>query len=535
MITMLVYNNKPFKILNGYSFKFSNNEVTFNDITIDFTGYTLADIPYKYQEIKIMKADKEENILNGELLFTGYLDDIKLSEMKLKKEDREMILTLLSPLKIATKRNISLIGTYKIKEAISRVIQPLIDDGFVLKEINIPDGQITVNYVLETIENSMNDIGFKRNIFWHINEKKEIYINSIDYLFGLPIKKVINQDIDEKGLLRLQPKISNVDYANVINFKNVRMYYKEHDYIAGNTAIMEEYPILNLPRTLKKGDIIQFNNPIILSEDVLRELDDAGYTVSYILDECLGLTIQDGQFQRNVSIGIVKDKTDERYDKYIEEGDFSYNDSEGEEKEIVLIKDNFFTNMITGFKWNGNDGAYIDNIHTITALRYTTMKFIYSAEIEKLKGIISQSGQIEKTINYNSKWTTLQQLISYARSLMTQNSNTVNQVNLEYDINPNLKVGDVVEINAPDFYIQGKFAVKEINYTYNNEIEQNWQIILKSTDLISTYIDIFRPVEKEENIEKINTVVLSEFVEEKINETHSVELENNLHTLNFNL
>ena len=118
---------------------------------------------------------------------------------------------------------------------------------------------------------------------------------------------------------------------------------------------------------------------------------------------------------------------------------------------------------------------------------------------------------------------------------MTQNSNVVNQVSLEYDINPNLKVGDIVEIDKPDFYIQGKFAVKDISYTFNNELQQDWQITLKSTDLISTYIDMFRPAEQEENQENINTVILSEFVEEQINETHSLELEQSEHTLNFNL
>lgn len=168
-------------------------------------------------------------------------------------------------------------------------------------------------------------------------------------------------------------------------------------------------------------------------------------------------------------------------------------------------------------------------------LKYTMMRFIYSAEIDNLKGIISQSGQIEKTVDYNEKWISLPQLISYARSLMTQNSNTINQVSLEYDINPGLKIGDIVEIDEPNFYIQGKFAVKDINYSFINENEQNWQITVKSTDLISTYIDMFRPDEQEENEDNINTVILSEFVEEKINETHNIEIDNTQNTLNFNL
>ncbi len=538
MITKVVYNNKSFKILNEYNFKFSNNEVTFNDIIIDFTGCTIADIPYKYQEIKIMQADNEEDILNGEVLFTGYLDEINLSEMKMKKEFREMTLTLLSPLKMATKRNISLIGTYKLKEAISRVIQPLIDDGFKLKEINIPDGQITTNYVLETVENCMNDIGFKRNIFWYINEKKEIFVNSIDYLFGLPVKKVIDENKEEKGLLKLQPEISNIDYANVINFKNVRLIYSEKDTRNDDSSAGKHgyniYPIVDLDKEIKKGDIISFNNPIIIDEDTLKKvITDKNDNYKYNSYFCIYIDIRIADTEyKTYEIKIICNNNVQGVFEI--NGNITFSNDSGEEGEIVLQRDSFFSNLITGFKWNGEDATLV-NIMSDTALRYTTMRFMYSAEINKLKGIISDSGQIEKTVDYNEKWTTLSELTSYARSLMVQNANTVNQVMLEYDANPNLNIGDLVEINAPDFYINGKFAVKDISYTYYNEIEQNWQITLKSTDLISTYIDMFRPAEKEENTNKINTVILSEFVEEKVNEVHGLELDETTHTLNFNL
>lgn len=106
MIKRLVYNKKAFKILDSFTIKQSNAEVTFNDITIDFTGYSLLDIPFKYQELKIIQAETEEEILNenGEVVFTGFLDDIDLSEMKIRKEEqRELTLTVLSPLAMSTK------------------------------------------------------------------------------------------------------------------------------------------------------------------------------------------------------------------------------------------------------------------------------------------------------------------------------------------------------------------------------------------------------------------------------------------------
>ena len=535
MVIRLVYNNKNFKILNNYGYKFSNNEVTFNDITIDFTGHSIADMPYKYQEIKIIEADSEKNILNGTVLFTGYLDDIKLTDMKIQNEFREMTLTLLSPLKLATKRNVSLIGTYKLVDAIKKVMQPLIDDGFILKEINIPDGQITTNFVLETVENCMNNIGFKRNIFWYINGKKEIFINSIDYLFGLPTTKIIDENIKEKGLLKIIPAISNIDYANIINFKNIRLVYSQGNDNNTKENITSGYPIMQINKNIKKGDVITFDNPIIVDEKYLREyIKDNEDSSNYFYSFWIQIELANGDL-KDYSIQIHTDKEDTDYNKYLIKGNITFSNQDGDEGEIVLQKDNFFSNLITGFKWNFDSNGTIVRIVSNTALRYTTMRFMYSAEINKLKGVISESGQIEKIVDYNEKWTTLPQLISYARSLMTQNSNVVNQVLLEYDVNPNLKIGDIVEINTPNFYIQGKFAVKDISYTFYNENEQNWQITLKNTDLISTYIDLFRPTEKEENADNINTVILSEFVEEKVNEVHSLELDKSTHMLNFNL
>lgn len=530
MIRRAVYNKKQYKIIDSYNLKYSNNEVTFNDIKIDFTGGTISDIPYKYQEIKIVEAENEEEFSKGKVIFTGYLDEIDLSDMKQEEEEREMTLTLLSPLKMATKRIVSLIGTYKIEEAIRRILQPLINDGFIIKEINIPDGQITVNFVLETVENCMNNIGFKRNIFWYINENKEISVNSVDYMFGKdPEKYIGNKD---SGLINIQPYLENVDYANIINFKNIRLIYSQENNIYDDKSKTKGYPILSVGRKIKKGDIITFDNPIILGEKYLRDYINSDN--SYVYNLLIYIQPDVGGI-KSYSIGINEDQESNNYDKYLTEGSITFSDSNGTEGEIVLQRDSFYTNLITGFKWNVDCNATIEKISSDTALRYTTMKFMYSAEINKMKGIISRSGQIEKTIDYQKKWTTLPQLISYARSLMMQNSNVVNQVTLKYDKDPFLKIGDIVKIENNAFYINGKFAVKSLSYTYKNDEDQEWNITLKATDFISSYIDLFRPVEVEENENKIDTVILSEFLEENIEEKH--ETQNNIqeHTLNFNL
>lgn len=522
MIKRLVYNKKAFKILDGFTIKQSNAEVTFNDITIDFTGYSLLDIPFKYQELKIIQAETEEEILsgNGEVVFAGFLDDIDLSEMKIRKEEqRELTLTVLSPLAMSTKRYVSLIGTYSKEEAIRRVLQPLLDDGFKIVEFNIPTGQITTNFVIESVENCMNDMCFKAGVFWFIDENKNIYINSIDYLFGLGSKKTIAPDMITKGLSKIQPKIENIDYANVINFKNVRIYYSTLSMCDELNNLIEEhdYPLLNLPKKLKKGDTVQFNNPIVVSEDTLRKLREEG-EVDDADVASLSIIIGGEEFY----IRIETNEKSADYDKYVTSNNFSFSDDGGEEKTLVLQRDSFFNNLITGFKWNGADNSVVSRIYTGTALRYTTMRFMHSAEINNLKGVISDTGIVEKCIDYQEKWTTTTQLVDYARSLMSSNTKTINQVDLTFDEKPNLKIGDIVEIHEPDFYIDGKFAVKEISYKYINDENEEWNIKLKNSDLNSTYIDLFRPSQKQENESKTDTVVLSEYVEETVYEKHEI-------------
>lgn len=516
MVIRLVYNNKAFKIIDNYRISTSNSEVTFNDITIDFTNHLIEDIPYKFQEVQIIKADTEQDILNGEIIFTGYVDEVNLSEMKMKNGERELNLTLLSPLKLATKRFVSLIGTNNVSTAINKVLTPLLNDGFVISQMNIDEGQITTNFLIETIENCMNTICRKRNIFWYINEKKEIYINSIEYLFAQSSKKIINENIKEKGLLRIQPSIQNIDYANIINFKNVKLIYTQQD-TQTVTNTNNDFPIIAINKQIKNGDIINFNNPIIIDENQLRNRIEEEQIQWGGGDNfpCFQMFIETNGDSRYYFIGL-------RNNQFTSLGSIGFDDDE-QEYEVVLQRDSFFKNLITGFKWNYNANGTIDALSTVTGLRDTTMRFMYSKEINKLKGIISKTGQIEKTIDYAEKWTTLTQLITYAKSLIVQNSNIVNQVELEYDINQNLKIGDIIEINAPNYFINGKFAVQRIDYTYYNELKQIWKITLKNANILYSYIDLFRPQEVQENEDSLNSILLSEFIEEAITETHTFE------------
>ena len=43
--------DKKYTIIDNFGFQSSNNEVTFNDVKIDFKEHPAEDIPYKYQKV----------------------------------------------------------------------------------------------------------------------------------------------------------------------------------------------------------------------------------------------------------------------------------------------------------------------------------------------------------------------------------------------------------------------------------------------------------------------------------------------------
>lgn len=507
----LIYNNKVFKILNNFGFTQSNNEVTFNDITIDFTGYTLADMPLKYQEVQIKQCNKGQDILTeGDVLFFGYVDSIKLGTMKMSNEDRELTITLLSPLKLATVRTTTINGTFTLVDAITRILEPLINDGFVISEMNVDNTQVLVNYIMQTVESAMNDICLKKNLFWFIDEHKNIKVNSIDYLFGQNVVKELTNTKKETGFLNIEPSIEAVDYGNVINIKNARLIYSD---------ISGMFCPITLPRTIKNGETVQFKYPISFSKTIAKRVS---YEKSeYTLVNTMIIYLQDNDL--NEVIYANYNPNSDEITLYSTLGNITYSDDEGEEGTIVLQRDSFFPELITGFKYNGNSTIILNHMITDTALRYTKMKFMYSKEINKLKGIISKSGQIEKTIDTKEAWFTLSELTNYARNILVENENVINTISLKYDKNQNLKIGDIVDIRLLDFYCRGKYAVSKIKYSYFNENEQIWEITLKSSNIVSSYIDIFRPSQPQETETQEASLIISEFSEEGIKEIHNIE------------
>lgn len=505
--------NKKYRMMDRFNFRFNNVEVTFSKITIDFTGGTFTDLPFKYEKVQIV----DEKDKRSEVIFTGFVDLVTLSEIKNFDDDVQLVITLLSPMKMATLRSVSVIGTNSKSDCVRRIIQPLIDDGFTIGEIDVEDGVITSNFIIETVENCMKKVALKLNLFYYIDEKCRIFIYSLSKLFNKRIAMTLNEKkLKEEKLISLKPNVTDTNYGNVFNFKRVRLVYKEFDTDTSTGM----YPIMNINKKMKKGDIITFNNPVIIDKDWLDVMNDE---LGISKDEAssvnlsIGFKNQYGAFVGSIAIGYIQGE-------YKMTGDVCFSDDDETNNIIVLQRDSFYNNLITGFKWNGDDNYYVQSIYSLTALRYVTMRFTYNNMVEDMKGIISDSGIVEQTIDYNEKWTTFKQLIEDGKSRLAQNKNEIEQVVLEYDHNPSLKLGDIVDIDLEKLFTIGKFAVKEITYDFYNQLDETWTITLKKSNLLDSFIDLFRPQEVQEETEVIEDTLVSEYMEENIYETHIVDL-----------
>lgn len=498
----LEYNGKYFKILNGFDLNTSSRQVTFSDVVIDFTGHSMEDLPINFQEVHIIE--------NNEIIYTGYINSFDLPSMKNQNQFIELSLNLLSPMQMSTNKVVTVIGTYKLKDIISKIFEPMVLDGYVIKEMNIRDGQKTVSFLLETIEYIMNALSHSENLWWFINEKKEIFVNSLDYQFGLSPVMEITHSTKIKGLLSIMPSVEAVNYANVINVKNARVYF-DSSYYSYDPS--ENYKQLTLAKKLKNGDSIDFIYPVDISEDTIRRRI-AKESIPY--GQFAALSVFTNDYNMGIYVDMTKESSD--YDKYIITNNIGFDDEEG--KMFVLKRDSFFSNLITGFTYKGESEQTITVILSLTALEYRRMKLVDSLEIEKNKGKISTSGVIEKTVDMNERWFFDNELIDEVRSMMSINSNQTNIVKLEFDYNHNLQIGDIIKLDLPNFFTQGDFIITDISYKKSSV--ENWLITLRSSDVLENYIDLFREKQAQEANTQEYSIMLAEYIEEKVNEVHEV-------------
>lgn len=528
----LEYNNTYYDVLGNYAIKKSSREVTYNTITIDFTNKTMLDIPNKYQECHLVDVSMPNGSIRvNKTIFTGYINTIVLPNMKNKKEYRELEIELLSPMALATRRTITAIGNYRLKELIELILQPLYDDGFVLKEFNVGDAELTVNYLIETVESSLNKLSNKYNFWWYIDENKNIFINSIDYQFAQKPRIIYNEDNKLKGLIDIIPSIDATDYCNVVNFVNVRTWQYsclgQFDYVydvggveTTKTYIIDKDKLFNVS-TIKNEDEIIFNHPVDITLNNIIKSNKSNFNNRAFTDYqnyalLIKYTYSDnttGQVYIRANNGVLQISNNATLEE-----------TPQTTKEFEFKRDSFFNNLITGFTYN-NASKSIISIQTLfscSALMWTRLKINNLSEIQKSKGKVSTSGQIEKTIDMNEQWKTLDELQIIGDAYIKANSSQSDKISLLLDENYGLEVGDIIQIERPSFLIDGFYIITDILETHKNNRYNQYKITLRNSNYFESYVDLFRSKETEEIEEKNYNLSTIDYEEGTIREVHEV-------------
>jgi hypothetical protein len=507
--------NAYYKVLDSYTINESSREVKFSSLKIDFTNKGIVDLPLKYQEVQLLDLNDDYSV--NEVIYTGYVNNFVLPKMKNRNEYRELEIDLISPLGMATLRTADAVGTYQLQTLVIRLIQPLIDDGYVLKALNIGNNQITVNYLNETIESSLNKLSNRFNFWWYIDKNKNIYINSIDYLMGLKPKLVYDNDNSIQGLIDVIPSIDATDYCNTINFTNVRVYTESffiryHDEEDNNIIIYEDYEPISEIEYLKNGDKVEFKFPIVLDKDALEK------TINYSSSYSQNLILTIAKLENNIENIVLDIKVENN--QLIIPNNVSIEDNYNDDNTWVLVRDAFFKNLIVGLQYNGND-IEIGSIVSATGLEWSKVKISDDVEINKNKGIISQSGIVEKQVDMNEQWKSYQELLDIANSYIKTNTSKVEQVKLTMDVDNNLEIGDTIRINKDYFLIDDTYIITDKMLSYENNVK-TYYYTLRNTNILENYVDLFRASETEENTDKFINYINASSIQEGIKESYEV-------------
>lgn len=523
MIRLKIRDNY-FRIIDGYNVSESSREVKFSSLKIDFTNKTIADLPLKYQEVQLLEMDDDYNVV--EVIYTGYVNNFMLPKMKNKIEYRELEIDLLSPLAMATVRTADAVGTYELQSLVRELIQPLIDDGFVLKEMNIGNNQITINFLNETVESSLNKLSNKFNFWWYIDKNKNIYINSISYLIAKTPKLVYDEENKINGLIDVIPSIDATDYCNVVNFTNLRLFTESFferrevfDENLNETYIdYDEYNPLKKIDYINTGDEIEFDIPFDISiENYKNSKNKKIYTEDNIFSiRCYyeDSSWPGGKHFTNATITFENGKLEISENLSIDETYSEIND-------WVLVRDTFFKNLIVGLKYNGDKNLTVRKITALNGIMWAKLKVINNDEVYKNKETISNTGIVEKQINMNEQWKTYDEILEIANSYIKINDSKVEQVRLNIDKDNDLNIGDTVRINKPFFLIDDVYIITDKNTTFDNNVKI-WKYTLKNTNILENYVDLFRAEEKEEYQDKLFALITSDYSKDSIKEVYEV-------------
>lgn len=483
----LYYGILNFCIIPPLTLSKSSKEVVYSNIEIDFTGYTLNDLPKKYQKIQI--KDSELNVI-----YTGYTDEITTPTFSEKDGLLHLSLSVLSPQSYATKRLIDYNFTGSLTTIITAICQPLIDDGYVLNlNIEDRDGSFESNYY--SIEKSLNIIAKKYHMWWYIDELLNIYVEDIKKIEDSISAYTIN---DTTKITNLKSIIDSNEYCNKIVAKNMFVYQND-----------QTLPTVNLIN----GETYDFNYPIHVSEIGAKKIKNVVnsaniFSLSIATPLQLGITYNRNTGVMTTTAGVG----------YLGE------DDDDVSMKILLVRDQFITNKITGFKWVGTNTT-ITSFATEMAIKPFVVEMLNTVEINNAKGIISPSGVMEKIIDLKGKYFEEWELIEYIRNLFSSNKTEISEVSWDFknviDL-PILNIGDKITFNLDKFLVNGNFIITNEEKKINNLVIEEIRYTARNINLTDDYLDIFRSSEIQEDNESVKEALKSFYIEETTNEVHEM-------------
>ena len=194
---------------------------------------------------------------------------------------------------------------------------------------------------------------------------------------------------------------------------------------------------------------------------------------------------------------------------------------EDTEKEFLLIRDSFFSNLITGFKFNDENKNIqsIEEISSDSALIWNVVRMYNDEAIASKKGKISDTGIVETTIDMKESWKTLEELREIGISYMDKNSVNSGELELKIDTSCDMQVGNTIKIDR--LSINGTYVITKIQMVLANN-EKVWTVTCKNGNMLNNFIDIFRSENTQANEEKSYKISITHYMEEKINEVFEV-------------
>ncbi len=488
---------QDFKIIEA-ELNNSIREVAYSNVIIDFNDYDETYIPLQYQEVTIIRINSDDS---ETIFFKTYVDTVKLPDYKALEQPVHIELSLMSLVSLLSKRNISIqYDNVTVEEAIDLITTPLADDGFsVIISTTIKDYKISDIFENESIEKIMNYLANRYNLIWWIDYMKIIWVYDIDYLLGITgVAMSISPTRNQEYVTNIQPIKTTVDYANVLNIKNM--------------ILISWYELLPENTDLISGESYMFTFPISISKNTCYRLDS--YDPEADPQENYALSIE----TENTNIYQILINLDDETITYSTEIGFDGIDNNDATKKILLITDSSDTTKVLGFKWKGatetlSKTSYAGSCWSSTALIPYQTQYIDPVEVNKMSIKTSSTGKIEKLIDANGKYFTTNELQTYAVNIFKQNNIQTNECVLttKYFTDSTswaiiywlaLRIAETITLNFDDLNINNSFIITDTTHILGTETVE---VIAKmrNKNVNENSMDIYRNEITQDNEDKL--------------------------------